>query len=85
MTIDNTDLAIIDAIRTLTGQPAVTLDVVLASQPDMIEAGPFVCSLQTATVTASTIQGTLGYEDDVFAQLVPGQSYLPSNSAGLFL
>lgn len=85
VTIDNTDLEVIEAIRTLTGTPTVTLDVVLASQPDTIEAGPFICSLQTATVTASTIQGTLGYEDDVFAQLVPGQSYLPSNSPGLFL
>lgn len=85
VSVDNVDLSVNEALRTLVGMPKVTLDVVLASQPDTIEAGPFECSLQTATSTADTIEGTLGYEDDVFAQAVPGQNYLPANSPGLFL
>ncbi len=84
LTVDNTDLAVNDKIRSLVGKPTVTLSVVLASSPNTVEAGPFVMSLQTAQVDANTIQGTLGYEDDVFAQNVPGQNYLPSNSPGLF-
>ncbi|HET9819656.1 MAG TPA: DUF1833 family protein [Rhodanobacteraceae bacterium] len=84
LTVDNTDLAVNDKIRSLVGKPTVTLSVVLASSPDTVEAGPFVMSLQTAQADANTIQGTLGYEDGVFAQLVPGQSYIPSNSPGLF-
>ena len=85
VTVDNTDLQVNDAIRTLTGLPSVTLEVVLASQPDTVEAGPFDFSLQNVQADASSIQGTLGYEDDVFAQQVPGQQYLPANSPGLFL
>lgn len=85
LTVDNTDLDVNDAIRTLTGLPSVTMDVVLASSPDTIEVGPFNYSLQGVTANADTIQGTLGFEEDIFAQNVPGQSYLPNNSAGLFL
>ena len=83
--VDNVDLAVNAQISTLVGMPTCTLEVVLASQPDTVEAGPFEFNLQTATSTADTIDGTLGYEDDVFAQQVPGQNYLPSNSNGLFL
>lgn len=85
ITIDNTDLAVNDKIRSLVGQPAVTFSVVLASSPDTVEAGPFPLSLQTATATAQTITGTLGYEMDIFSQQVPAQQYLPTTSPGLFL
>lgn len=83
--VDNTDLEVNDAIRQLTGQPTVTFDVVLASSPDTVEAGPFVMNLQEATANAQTITGTLGYEMDIFSQTVPGQQFLPTNSPGLFL
>jgi hypothetical protein len=85
VTVDNVDLQVNDAIRTLVGPPTVTMDVVLASSPDVVEIGPFEYSLQSATANADTIQGVLGFEDDIFSQQVPGQSYQPSNSAGLFL
>lgn len=84
VTIDNTDLTVNEAIRTLVGPPSVTFGVSLASQPDTDEAGPFLFDLQQVTATAETIQGTLGYEDDVFSQQVPGQQYLPTNSPGVF-
>jgi hypothetical protein len=58
---------------------------VLASSPDTVEAGPFAMSLQSADATAQTITGTLGYEQDIFAQQVPAQQYLPTSSPGLFL
>jgi hypothetical protein len=83
--VDNTDLQVNDAIRNLAGQPTVTFDMVLASSPDTVEAGPFVMNLQQATADSQNITGTLGYELDIFAQQVPGQQYLPINSPGLFL
>lgn len=84
LTVDNTDLQVSDAIRTISGVPQVTLDIALASSPNTPEAGPFVLNLQDATVDVNTIQGTLGFESDIFAQQVPAQSFLPENSAGLF-
>lgn len=85
LTVDNTDLEVNDAIRTITGQPTVTFDVVLASSPNTVEAGPFVMGLQNAQADAQTITGTLGYEIDLFSQLVPSNQYLPTSSPGLFL
>lgn len=85
LTVDNVDMEVNNAIRTITGVPKVTFDVALASSPNTSEAGPFVLNLQSATADANTIQGALGYEADVFAQAVPGQNYLPTNSPGLFL
>lgn len=85
VTVDNTDMTVNDKIRSLVGKPSVTFMVVLASQPDTVEAGPFEMSLQQATADAQTITGTLGYELDIFAQQVPAQQFLPSNSPGLYL
>lgn len=84
VTVDNTDLSINDAIRNLVGAPSVRFDVVLASSPDTVEAGPFYFELQQATADANTIQGTLGQDASIFSQMFPGQQYSPSNSKGLF-
>lgn len=84
LTVDNTDLEVNDKIRTLVGKPDVTFMVVLASSPDTVEAGPFALKLANALGNAETITGTLGQEDDIFSQLVPGQQYLPTSSRGLF-
>lgn len=59
--------------------------VVLASSPNTVEAGPFNMKLAGAQATADTITGTLGQEQDIFSQQVPGQQYLPTTSPGLFL
>jgi len=86
VTVDNVDLTVNDAIRTLTGDPpTVTMMVVLADSPDTVEAGPFVYSLQNAQADAQTIQGALGFESDIFSQQVPSQTYTPVSSPGLFL
>lgn len=70
--VDNVDLTVNDAIRTLTGEPpTVTMMVVLADSPNTIEAGPFKYSLQSAQADAQTIQGALGFEGDVFSQQTP--------------
>jgi hypothetical protein len=85
VTVDNTDLEINDKIRSLVGKPSVTFMVVLASSPNTVEAGPFEMSLQQATADAQTITGTLGYEDDIFSQSCPAQTYSPPSDPGLFL
>ena len=61
--IDNVDRRILEGIRMLTSPPTVTLEVVLASAPDTVEAGPFALSLRTIGYDALVITGTLTYED----------------------
>lgn len=84
LTVDNTDLTVNDKIRSLVGMPTVTFSVVLASSPDTVEVGPYQMSLQTAQATAQTISGTLGFEQGIFSQAVPSQTFVPSSSPGLF-
>lgn len=85
LVLDNIDRTVLEQIRTITGVPAVTMEVVLASSPDTVEAGPFDFSLLSATYDVLVINGVLGYMDDILNQQVPAQNYTPTNSPGLFV
>jgi hypothetical protein len=83
LSIDNVDRQIVQAVRSLSGSPSVTLEVVLASSPDLLEAGPFEFSLLDAGYDALTVTGTLGYED-VLNEPYPGDSFTPNLFPGMF-
>ncbi|WP_130617990.1 DUF1833 family protein [Dyella amyloliquefaciens] len=83
--IDNVDREVLRQIRLIRGVPQVTLEVILASSPDTVEAGPFDFSLKSTNYDVLSINGTLGYDDDILNQQVPAQTYTPVNSPGLFL
>jgi hypothetical protein len=61
--IDNVDRRILEGIRSLTSPPTITLEVVLASSPETLEAGPFALTLRNVTYDALNITGMLTYED----------------------
>lgn len=82
---DNIDGMITDAIRTVSGRPAVSFDVVLASSPNVVEAGPFNFMLMNAQYDDKIVTCTLGFEEDILNQAVPRGSYNPANSPGLFV
>jgi hypothetical protein len=86
VTLDNIDNEIVVAIRNLTGQrPSVTVEVVLASSPDTVEAGPFAFSILNVNYSDATVQGTIGFEDDLLNTAFPADTFTPTNSKGLFL
>lgn len=86
LTIDNIDNTILKAVRTVPlPRPTITMEVVLASSPDTVEAGPFEFSLLSAPYNDSTIQGVIGFEDDFLNTAFPAATYTPVNSKGLFL
>lgn len=85
LVIDNVDRTVLEQIRTVAGIPQVVMEVVLASSPDVVEAGPFDFALMSATYDVMTITGVLGYMDEVLNQKVPADEYTPTNSPGLFL
>lgn len=61
--IDNIDRRILEGIRMLTSPPTITLEVVLASSPNTLEAGPFTMTLRNIEYDALVITGALTYED----------------------
>lgn len=83
LVIDNVDRAIVAAIRPLQGRVTLTLEVVLASSPNEVEAGPYALTLKDVSYDRLTVSGTLGYEDVLNAPY-PKDSFTPLNSTGLF-
>jgi hypothetical protein len=82
---DNIDGSITEAIRTLIGRPRVEFEVILASSPNTVEAGPYNFTIMSAQYDAKTITCSLGFEEDILNQSVPTGTYNPSNSPGLFV
>jgi hypothetical protein len=63
LSIDNIDRTVVDAIRTLTGPPTVTISVILASAPNTLEAGPYAMTLRDSYYDSMVVTGTLAVED----------------------
>lgn len=83
ISIDNVDREILIAIRGMDSAPTVTMQVVLASAPDVIEAQFNGFELKDVTADALVISGTLSL-GNFLSEPFPGGSMLPSNFAGLF-
>ena len=83
LTIDNVDRRIVEAVRTITSAPTVALEVVLASDPDTVEAGPFDFTLRDVAYDALTVQGELSYED-LLNEAYPEGTFSPADFPGIF-
>ena len=83
ITIDNVSGQIIDGIRLLDTPPNVQIDVVLASDPDTLEATFPDFQLTDVTYDALTIQGNLSIQN-FMNEPYPGGIMGPNNFRGLF-
>jgi hypothetical protein len=83
LTIDNIDRTIMREIRQLTDSPTITMQVVLASSPDTIEAEFDSFKFDSISADALTITGQLSLEH-FYREPFPGTSMLPSNFPGMF-
>jgi hypothetical protein len=83
LTIDNIDRSIMDEIRSLTSAPDVNISVILASDPDTVEAGPFETKLRNVDYNFSAITGDLQAED-ILNEPYPGVFFTPDQFPGLF-
>lgn len=61
--LDNIDQSIVKAIRAMSGAPEITLEVVLASNPDQVEAQFPGMALRDARYDVARVTGTLRFED----------------------
>ena len=83
LAIDNVDRAIIADIRSISGPADVEIKIVLQSDPNTIEVGPFDFKVRTADHTALQITASLQYED-ILNETFPDQSYTVLTFPGLF-
>jgi hypothetical protein len=75
--LDNIDRSIVSTLRGMTEPPTVTFEIILASQPDTVEASFEGLTLRNSTHDALTVSGILRFEDivsePVSVQMTPGR------------
>lgn len=81
--IPNLSAEVIEAIRSTVAPPIVTVEMVLASDPDTVEAGPWYFELRTSETGAGLIEGGLAVEpvDDGYCPMV---RFTPATCPGIF-
>ena len=83
ITVDNIDRNIVAAIRSISTWPTVTLEVVLASDPDVVEASFEDFQMREITYNSLVVEGTLSMEA-LLQEPYPAGTFNPSQFPGLF-
>lgn len=83
LTIDNVGRDLIELMRTITVPPVITVEVVLANNPDQVETSLTDFRLTDIKYTRIAITGTLAVED-ILREPVPSGRFTPSQFPGLF-
>jgi hypothetical protein len=82
--IDNTDRRIAEiAEETVNARITVSISVVMAHSPDIIETGPLRFILRNVTISKETVQAEL-YDFYMYDRNLPGLRYSPQDFPGLF-
>lgn len=81
--VENVSQTILTAVRSIVTPIDITLEVVLASDPDTVEAGPFEFQSRKFVFSARTIEFSLMFEP-LLSEPFPASSYTPIDYPGLF-
>lgn len=80
--IDNVDKRIVEAVRSITTPPQVTIEVVLASQPNTVEIAYSNLTLRSVEYDVDSVRGELTFES-IFSEPVT-LTITPNRFPGLF-
>jgi hypothetical protein len=80
---DQQQRRISDYVRAIATPFTVTLEVILGSTPDVVEAGPLALTAVHVEYDAAIVSAELALED-VLNEPYPGDSFVPSRYRGLF-
>lgn len=83
LVVDNVTLELVDEVRSIDTPLTITLEVVLASAPDTVEAGPFSFESRSAEYDVRQMRLTLAYEP-ILNLPFPAYTYTPLDYPGLF-
>ena len=82
--MDNIDRRISEAVmETVNKKVTVTINVVMAHDPDVIETGPFKFILRNVKISKETVSAEL-YDFYIYDRNLPGLRYSPQDFPGLF-
>ncbi len=80
--VENANLEMVTAIRTISSAPAFTMSIVLRDSPDDIQAQAANLTLKDPEWNEMWVTGTLSYED-IFHENI-GRTFNPAGFPGLF-
>lgn len=83
LTIDNVDRQIVATLRALASSPVLTLEVVRAAEPDVVEAFFYDFRLRNVRYDSQVVEADLTIEDFT-AEPFPAGSFTPSQFPGIF-
>jgi hypothetical protein len=82
--IDNVDRRIAEAVEETINVPVtLTVSIVMAHNPDIIETGPFKFILRNVNISKETVSAEL-YDYYIYDRNLPGLRYSPQDFPGLF-
>lgn len=81
--IDNVDRQIVTAVRNLQGAPDITLDIVVASQPDVVECTFVGFKLKNVSYDNLVVEGEMRLEE-ILSEPFPQHRMTPHWFSGLF-
>jgi hypothetical protein len=84
LAIDNIDLRIVTAVRSIDTPAVFTLSIIRAAEPDVLIAGPFACTLRNVSYDALVVSGDLWPFEDISNEPYPQHAITPANFPGLF-
>ena len=82
VSVDNVDRNIVAGIRTISGAPTFSLQVVLKSSPNTVEISASELTMRNAEWDEQTVTGELTYEDILNEPL--GRRFIPKDYPALF-
>lgn len=83
LVVDNVSRELLEEVRSISTPFTVTLEIVLASDPDTVEAGPFLFESRSASYDVQTLRFELGAET-FMTEPFPADIYTPTTYPGLF-
>lgn len=83
LVVDNVTRELIEEVRGIDTPLTLTLEVVLASDPDTVEAGPFAFQSRAVEYDVQRMRFTLAYEP-LLQEPFPAYTYTPIEYPGLF-
>lgn len=81
--IDNVERTLVESIESIATPPSITLEVVLASDPDTVEASFEGFTLRPVRYTALTIEGDAALED-ILGEPWPAHSFSSADFLGMW-
>jgi hypothetical protein len=84
LAIDNIDLHVVEAVRSIDTPATVTLSLVRAAEPTVLLAGPVNCSLRNVVVNELTVSGDLAPWEDMMNEPYPKDVFDPARFPALF-